>query len=151
MPSASGLDAVETLWVFSRYVRSVATTILSEASHGPTYRSTPGGDGTGGPTGQPFVRQAVKIAGLGVYLPPRRVASTDLEKELSLSPGWVEQMVGVRKRRRRAAGQTAVEMAASPARRPGLSRRRRGRRGPGHQRFHVPTAVHSLHRGVRPA
>lgn len=70
----------------------------------------------GGPGGRPFVRRAVKIAGLGAYLPPRRVESTELEKELSLSPGWVEQRTGIRERRRRAAGQTAVAMAALAAR-----------------------------------
>jgi 3-oxoacyl-[acyl-carrier-protein] synthase-3 len=60
---------------------------------------------------QPFVRWPVKIAGIGACLPLRRVDSAELEKELSLSPGWVEQMTGVRERRR-AAGLTAVTMAA---------------------------------------
>ncbi len=70
----------------------------------------------GGGAARPFVRRAVKIAGLGAYLPPRRVPSSELEKAFSLSPGWVEETVGVRERRRRAAGQGAVEMAALAAR-----------------------------------
>lgn len=64
-----------------------------------------------GHAGRSFVRWPVKIAGLGVYLPPRRVASADLESQLSLAPGWAEQTVGVRERRR-AAGETAAQMAA---------------------------------------
>jgi 3-oxoacyl-[acyl-carrier-protein] synthase-3 len=64
---------------------------------------------------RPFVRWAVKIAGIGSYLPKQRIDSAELEKELSLSPGWVEQLLGVRERRR-AAGETAAGMAALAAR-----------------------------------
>jgi 3-oxoacyl-[acyl-carrier-protein] synthase-3 len=63
----------------------------------------------------PFVRRAVKLAGLGAYLPPTRVASSQVEAELGLAPGWVEQTTGVRERRR-AAGETTVGMAALAAR-----------------------------------
>src|SRR5690242_12982106 len=63
---------------------------------------------------RPFVRWPVKIAGIGAYVPPRRVDSAEIERDLALAPGWVEQMVGVRERRR-AAGQTAVQMAALAA------------------------------------
>ena len=63
----------------------------------------------------PFVRWLVKIAGIGSYLPAGRVENAELEKHLLLSPGWVEQMVGVRERRR-AAGETAAGMAALAAR-----------------------------------
>ena len=68
-----------------------------------------------GHAGRPFVRWPVKIAGLGVYLPPRRVASADLESQFGLAPGWAEQTVGVRERRR-AAGETAAAMAARACR-----------------------------------
>ncbi|HVS34046.1 MAG TPA: ketoacyl-ACP synthase III [Gemmataceae bacterium] len=64
----------------------------------------------------PFVRRPIKIAGMGAYLPPHRLPSAQLEQELALAPGWAEQMVGVRERRRRSAGQTAVQMAALAAR-----------------------------------
>ncbi len=69
----------------------------------------------GGAVRRPFVRRAVKIAGIGAYLPPRRVESTELEKDLSLPPGWVEQTIGVRERRRRSPGQSVVAMAALAA------------------------------------
>src|SRR5262245_41359285 len=70
---------------------------------------------TGRPPAAPFTRRAVKLAGLGAYLPPRRVTSGELEAELGLAPGWVEQTTGVRERRR-AAGETTVGMAALAAR-----------------------------------
>jgi 3-oxoacyl-[acyl-carrier-protein] synthase-3 len=41
----------------------------------------------------------VKIAGIGKYLPARRVSSTELEGRLGLSPGWIERKTGVRERR----------------------------------------------------
>ena len=75
----------------------------------------PASAGRGGSAVRPFVRWAVKIAGLGAYVPPRRVDSAELENQLSLSPGWVEQTTGVRERRR-SSGQTAVAMAALAAR-----------------------------------
>ena len=36
----------------------------------------------------------VTIAGLGAYLPPRRVTSAALETELGLQPGWIERRTG---------------------------------------------------------
>ncbi len=56
----------------------------------------------------------VKIAGLGTYLPARTVSSRELEDELKLPAGWIERATGVRERRR-AAGETSVEMAARAA------------------------------------
>jgi 3-oxoacyl-[acyl-carrier-protein] synthase III len=59
----------------------------------------------------------VKIAGLGYYLPERRVSSAELEQRLGIPAGWVERVTGVRERRY-ADGDTenAVTMAASAAR-----------------------------------
>ena len=54
---------------------------------------------------------AVQIAGLGVYLPERVVASRELEEQLHLTPGWIERATGVRERRR-AGAETSVAMAA---------------------------------------
>jgi 3-oxoacyl-[acyl-carrier-protein] synthase-3 len=70
---------------------------------------------TGRSAAAPFTRRAVKLAGLGAYLPPQRVTSGELEAELGLAPGWVEQTTGVRERRR-AAGESTVGMAAQAAR-----------------------------------
>ena len=53
----------------------------------------------------------VKIAGLGTYLPARSVSSRELEEELKLPARWIERATGVRERRR-AGGETSVEMAA---------------------------------------
>ncbi len=54
---------------------------------------------------------SVKIAGLGTYLPERSVSSRELEEELRLPAGWIERATGVRERRR-ASGETSVQMAA---------------------------------------
>jgi 3-oxoacyl-[acyl-carrier-protein] synthase-3 len=57
----------------------------------------------------------VRLVGIGAYLPPQRVASADLERQLRLSEGWVGQMTGVRERRR-AGDDTVVTMAGHAAR-----------------------------------
>lgn len=57
----------------------------------------------------------VKIAGLGCYLPERVITSAQLEAELNIPPGWIEQVTGVRERRY-ATHETSVEMAAAAAR-----------------------------------
>ena len=59
---------------------------------------------------------AVKIAGLGAYLPERIVTSAELEAELGLAPGWVARATGVLERRR-ATHETAAGMAAIAGRR----------------------------------
>jgi len=41
----------------------------------------------------------VKIAGLGLYLPQRRVTNGELEDRLALPPGWIERRTGIRERR----------------------------------------------------
>jgi len=58
---------------------------------------------------------AVRIAGLGSYLPERVVTSADLERELSIPSGWVERVTGV-KSRRYAGGENVSQMAAAAAR-----------------------------------
>jgi len=59
----------------------------------------------------------VKIAGLGYYLPERRVASAELEERLHLPPGWVERVTGVRERRYAdGKSENAVTMAAAASR-----------------------------------
>lgn len=57
----------------------------------------------------------IRIAGLGSYLPERVVTSAELEAQLSIPPGWIEQVTGVRERRY-ADGETSVSMAAAAAR-----------------------------------
>lgn len=59
---------------------------------------------------------AVKIAGLGAYLPDRRVTSAELEQQLDIPPGWTERVTGVRERRY-CTRETTAGMAAAAARR----------------------------------
>jgi 3-oxoacyl-[acyl-carrier-protein] synthase III len=59
---------------------------------------------------------AVKILGLGSYLPERIVTSSELERELGLEAGWVERVTGVRERRY-VTHESAAGMAAVAARR----------------------------------
>ena len=53
----------------------------------------------------------IKIAGLGYYLPERRVTSAELEERLDIPSGWVERVTGVRERRYRTA-ETNSQMGA---------------------------------------
>jgi 3-oxoacyl-[acyl-carrier-protein] synthase-3 len=57
----------------------------------------------------------VKIAGLGWYLPVRRVPSAELAQRFIVAPGLIERTTGVRERRY-ASGETASGMAAAAAR-----------------------------------
>ena len=57
----------------------------------------------------------VRIAGLGWYLPSRRVTSAELAGRLNLAPGMIERTTGVLERRY-AAEETAAGMAAAAAR-----------------------------------
>jgi 3-oxoacyl-[acyl-carrier-protein] synthase III len=57
----------------------------------------------------------VKIVGLGVYLPPTIVTSTQLEERFGVRAGWVERVTGVRERRR-ATTESSAFMAAAAAR-----------------------------------
>lgn len=57
----------------------------------------------------------VTIAGLGAYLPPRRVTSAALETQLGLQPGWIERRTGVCERRY-AESESSVEMAVAAIR-----------------------------------
>lgn len=57
----------------------------------------------------------VKLAGLGWYLPERRVTNAELEARLAIPAGWIERATGVRERRY-ATDETSAGMAASAAR-----------------------------------
>jgi 3-oxoacyl-[acyl-carrier-protein] synthase-3 len=57
----------------------------------------------------------VKIAGLGWYLPERRVSSAELAQRLKVAPGVIERATGVLERRY-ASGETASGMGACAAR-----------------------------------
>jgi len=41
----------------------------------------------------------VKLAGLGWYLPERRVTNAELEAKLDIPADWIERVTGVRERR----------------------------------------------------
>ncbi len=57
----------------------------------------------------------VKLAGLGSYLPARRVTNAELEARLGIAPGWIERVTGVRERRY-ANGETSAGMGAAAIR-----------------------------------
>jgi 3-oxoacyl-[acyl-carrier-protein] synthase-3 len=58
---------------------------------------------------------AVKLAGLGYYLPERRVTNAELEAAQGITPGWIGRVTGVQERRY-AGGETSAGMAAAAAR-----------------------------------
>ncbi len=58
----------------------------------------------------------VKIAGLGWYLPERRVSNAELAEQWGIDPDWIEKASGVRERRY-ATFETAAGMGAEAARR----------------------------------
>lgn len=57
----------------------------------------------------------VKIAGLGWYLPERRVTNAELEEQLGIPADWIERVTGVQERRY-VTDETAVCMGAAAAR-----------------------------------
>ncbi len=57
----------------------------------------------------------IKIAGLGCYLPERRVTNAELEERLGIPARWIERATGVRERRY-ATHETSAGMGAAAAR-----------------------------------
>jgi len=57
----------------------------------------------------------IKVAGLGYYLPERRVTSAELEEQLHIPEGWIEQVTGVRERRY-ATCESSLSMAVEASR-----------------------------------
>ena len=55
------------------------------------------------------------IAATGAYLPERVVPSSELEAELGLEDGWIEQRTGIRERRFAAPGQATSDLAIAAA------------------------------------
>jgi 3-oxoacyl-[acyl-carrier-protein] synthase-3 len=60
---------------------------------------------------------SVRIAGLGHYLPERRVLNAEIEEQLGLKPGWIARATGVLERRRASGDDTNSRMAAKAAQR----------------------------------
>src|SRR5215217_3189758 len=58
----------------------------------------------------------IKIAGLGCYLPERRVTNTELEARYDISADWIARATGVQERRY-ATHETSAGMGAAAARR----------------------------------
>jgi len=56
-------------------------------------------------------RQAIKIAGIGSYLPERVMTNTDFEKFLDTSDEWIRTRTGIRERRIAENGEDALTMA----------------------------------------
>ena len=56
---------------------------------------------------------AVKLAGLGRYLPQQRVANSELEAQLGIPAEWIERATGVLERRYIEKGETALTMGAA--------------------------------------
>jgi 3-oxoacyl-[acyl-carrier-protein] synthase-3 len=46
-----------------------------------------------------MIAQSSRIAGLGHYVPERRVENREIETRLGLEPGWIERRAGIRARR----------------------------------------------------
>ncbi len=57
----------------------------------------------------------VKIAGLGCYLPKRRVTNAELEARLGIPAKWIERVTGVQERRY-VTDETTVGMGSNAAR-----------------------------------
>ncbi len=57
----------------------------------------------------------VRIAGLGWYLPTRRVTNSELERRIGIAPGWIARVSGVHERRY-VDGETTVGMATAATR-----------------------------------
>ena len=57
----------------------------------------------------------VRIAGLGWYLPARRVTNGELEQRIGIAPGWIARVSGVQERRY-VDNETTVGMATAAAR-----------------------------------
>lgn len=57
----------------------------------------------------------VKIAGLGWYLPQRRVTNAELEEQLGIPGDWIERATGVRERRYVSSFETATTMGTVAA------------------------------------
>ena len=58
----------------------------------------------------------VKIAGLGYYLPERRVDNQEIAQRLGISPDYIERAAGVRERRYATTTETSVNMAVAASR-----------------------------------
>ena len=58
---------------------------------------------------------AIKIAGLGYYLPQQILTSAELEQTLDIPAGWIEGAAGIRERRR-VKDETTAQMGASAGR-----------------------------------
>ncbi len=59
--------------------------------------------------------KSVKIAGLGKYLPPRRLTNFDLEKMVETSDTWITTRTGIKERRIAEKGESASQLALEAA------------------------------------
>ena len=55
--------------------------------------------------------QSSRMAGLGHYVPERRVENSEIEKRLGLEAGWIERRTGIRERRWAAPYQSVTDLA----------------------------------------
>lgn len=53
-----------------------------------------------------------RIAGVGHYVPDRRVENSEIEAQLGLDAGWIERRTGIRARRWAAPGEALTDLAA---------------------------------------
>lgn len=61
--------------------------------------------------GPPAARLTAAVAGVGMAVPERALASDELERSMGLASGWIESRTGVRERRIAAPEQTLVDLA----------------------------------------
>lgn len=59
----------------------------------------------------------VQVIAAGAYVPERIVTNAELERDLEIDPGWVEQRTGIRERRYVAEGEATSHMCVEAARR----------------------------------
>ena len=57
-----------------------------------------------------------RLIGLGGYAPSRRISSEEIEKRLTLAPGWIERRTGIRSRRYAAPEEALTDMACEAGR-----------------------------------
>src|SRR3569623_1278468 len=59
--------------------------------------------------------RSTRIAGLGHYVPERRIENSVIERELGLADGWIARRTGIRARRWAAPDQAVTDMAVEAA------------------------------------
>ena len=145
------LDTNETFGVSSRYVKLVPTIFLPRRPMGQQSAVLPAATERGGAVRRPFVRRAVKIAGVGAYLPPRaRIARSWKMNFPCLRGGWNERSAS-RNGGGAAAARPPSPWPRSPPATPSTAPASPTTTWTSSSRLGVAPAAHPLHGRVHPA